>query len=99
MEFDKDLSARQEARLLARQAEQAAQKLRCMTQAQLDAIVAALGNGDKVQIPGFGTFDSAEVYSLVYNGCYMLPCTLIALVIAAALYVPLKPWYTGQDLH
>ena len=42
MEFDKDLSARQEARLLARQAEQAAQKLRSMTQTQLDAITEAI---------------------------------------------------------
>ena len=51
------------------------------------------------QIPGFGVFDSAELYSLVYNGCYMLPCTLIALVIAAALFVPMKPWFEGRDLH
>ncbi|MBR7179150.1 MAG: energy-coupled thiamine transporter ThiT [Oscillospiraceae bacterium] len=50
------------------------------------------------EIPGFGVFDSAEVYSLVYNGCYMLPCALIALVIAAALYVPMKPYYEGRDL-
>lgn len=42
MEFDKDLSARQEARLLARQAEKAAQQLRRMTQAQLDAITEAI---------------------------------------------------------
>ena len=51
------------------------------------------------QIPGFGVFDSAEVYSLVYNGCYMLPCTVIALVIAAALYVPMKPYFEGRDLR
>ena len=51
------------------------------------------------EIPGFGIFDSAEVYSLVYNGCYMLPCTVIALVIAAALYVPMKPWFAGRDLQ
>ena len=51
------------------------------------------------QIPGFGVFDSAEIYSLVYNGCYMLPCTVIALVIAAALYVPMKPYFTGSDLR
>ena len=29
----------------------------CVVSATLDAIVAALGNGDKVQIPGFGTFE------------------------------------------
>ena len=51
------------------------------------------------QIPGFGVFDSAEVYSLVYNGCYMLPCTVIALVIAGALYVPMKPYFEGRDLR
>ena len=50
-------------------------------------------------IPGFGTFDSAEVYSLVYNGCYMLPCAVIALVIAGALYMPMKPWFEGRDLR
>ena len=51
------------------------------------------------QIPGFGVFDSAELYSLVYNGCYMLPCTLIALVIAGALYVPMKRFFLGSDLQ
>ena len=50
------------------------------------------------EIPGIGVFDSAEIYSLVYNGCYMLPCALIALVIAAALYVPMKPFFEGRDL-
>ncbi len=51
------------------------------------------------QIPGFGTFDSAELYSLVYNGCYMLPNTLIALAIAGALWVPMKRYFAGQDLQ
>ena len=50
------------------------------------------------QIPGIGVFDSAELYSLVYNGSYMLPCTLVALVLAAALYVPMKPYFLGRDL-
>ncbi|MBR4971412.1 MAG: acetaldehyde dehydrogenase (acetylating) [Oscillospiraceae bacterium] len=44
MEFDKDLSARQEARNLCRQAQAAAAKLRCMTQAQLDAITVAIAD-------------------------------------------------------
>jgi len=39
MEFDKDLAARQEARLLCRQAEAAQKKLAQMSQTQLDAIV------------------------------------------------------------
>ena len=51
------------------------------------------------QIPGFGVFDSAAVYSLVYNGCYMLPTAIIALVIAGALYVPMKPYFEGRDLR
>ena len=38
MDFDKDLSARQEARLLCRQAQQAQRQLRTMSQSQLDAI-------------------------------------------------------------
>ena len=42
MEFDKDLSARQEARLLCRQAEKAQRQLRTMSQAQLDAITTAI---------------------------------------------------------
>ena len=50
------------------------------------------------QIPGFGVFDSAEIYSLVYNGCYMLPTTLIALFLAAVLYVPLKKYFAASDL-
>ncbi len=42
MDFDKDLAARQEARILCRQAEIAARQLRRMTQAQLDAITGAI---------------------------------------------------------
>ena len=51
------------------------------------------------RIPGIGVFDSAAVYSLVYNGSYMLPCTLVALALAAVLYVPMKPWFMGRDLR
>ena len=42
MQYDKDLSARQEARLLCRQGFQAQKQLRAMTQSQLDAITAAI---------------------------------------------------------
>ncbi len=42
MDFDKDLSARQEARTLAKQAEAAQRTLSQMTQSQLDAIVEAV---------------------------------------------------------
>ncbi|MGN8968263.1 energy-coupled thiamine transporter ThiT [Intestinimonas sp. HCP28S3_D6] len=43
-------------------------------------------------------FDNPELYSLVYNGSYMLPNTVLALVIAALLYVPMKKYYAGSDL-
>ena len=44
------------------------------------------------------TFTSPSAYSLVYNVSYMLPNTIIALVIAAVLYKPLKKYILGQDL-
>ena len=50
-------------------------------------------------VPGFGTFDNASLYSLVYNGSYMLPNTLLALLLAGVLYVPLKRYLAGQDLQ
>ena len=49
-------------------------------------------------IPGIGVFDSAALYSLVYNGVYMLPNALLALAIAGVLYVPLKKYFAGQDI-
>ncbi|HIT34992.1 MAG TPA: energy-coupled thiamine transporter ThiT [Candidatus Faecousia intestinigallinarum] len=51
------------------------------------------------EIPGFGTFDNPVLYSLVYNGVYMLPNTLLALAIAGILYVPLKKYFAGSDLR
>ena len=50
------------------------------------------------EIPGIGVFDDAVLYSLVYNGVYMLPCMLLALAAAGALYVPLKKYFAGRDL-
>lgn len=44
------------------------------------------------------TFSNPSLYSLVYNGVYMLPNTILALVIAALLYVPLKKYILAQDL-
>ena len=44
------------------------------------------------------TFTSPSFYSLVYNGSYMLPNTILALVIAGVLYVPLKKYILAQDL-
>ena len=35
-------------------------------------------------------FDEPNLYSLVYNGSYMLPNTILALAIAGLLYAPLK---------
>ena len=54
---------------------------------------------EPTEIPGIGTFDGAELYSLVYNGSYMLPCMLLALVAAALLYVPMKRYFAGSDLN
>ena len=49
MEFDKDLSARQEARLLAKQAEVAQEALGKMSQAQLDTIVSTVAAAFEAQ--------------------------------------------------
>ena len=54
---------------------------------------------EPTEIPGIGVFDDAVLYSLVYNGVYMLPNMLLALAIAAALYVPMKRFYTGTDIR
>jgi len=51
------------------------------------------------EIPGIGMFDDAVLYSLVYNGVYMLPCMLLALAVAAVLYVPMKKYFAGSDIH
>ena len=45
------------------------------------------------------TFTSPSFYSLVYNGSYMLPNTIIALVLAAVLYKPLNRYIMGKDLQ
>lgn len=50
------------------------------------------------EIPGFGTFDNAALYSLVYNSLYVLPSMVLCLVVAALLYVPLKKYLAGQDI-
>ena len=44
-------------------------------------------------------FDDPTLYSIVYNGSYMLPNTILALVIAGLLYVPLKKYFAGEDLR
>ena len=44
------------------------------------------------------TFTSPSLYSIVYNGSYMLPNMLIALVLAAVLYQPLKRYILAEDI-
>ena len=54
---------------------------------------------EPTELPGFGTFDNASLYSLVYNGSYMLPNTILALLLAALLYKPMKRFFTGSDIR
>ena len=50
-------------------------------------------------VPGLGTYDNAHLYSLVYNGSYMLPNMILALLLTGVLYVPMKRYFSGQDLR
>lgn len=50
------------------------------------------------EVAGFGVFSNPHLYSLVYNGVYMVPNTLIALVVAAVLLVPMKKYFAGSDI-
>ncbi|MPM75873.1 Thiamine transporter ThiT [bioreactor metagenome] len=43
------------------------------------------------------TMTTPWFYSLLYNGSYMLPNLVLALVIAAALYRPMARYLTGED--
>ena len=45
-----------------------------------------------------GVFTNPHIYSLVYNGAYMLPNTVIALAIAGALFVPMRKQFAGKDI-
>ena len=53
---------------------------------------------EPTEVPGFGTFDNAHLYSLVYNGSYMIPNMILALLLAALLYKPMKRYFAGSDL-
>ena len=53
---------------------------------------------DPTEIPGIGTFDNASVYSLVYNGVYMIPNIILALILAALLYKPMRRYFAGNDI-
>lgn len=44
------------------------------------------------------TMTTPWIYSLLYNASYMLPNMVLALVIAAVLYVPMKQYLTGSDI-
>ena len=41
---------------------------------------------------------SLVIYSILYNGSYMLPNTVIAVVICALLQFPLKKYLCGEDM-
>ena len=49
-------------------------------------------------VPGIGTFDNAALYSLAYNGSYMIPNMLLALILAGVLYVPMQKFFAGNDI-
>lgn len=51
------------------------------------------------ELLGFGTIASPALYSLLYNGVYLVPCIVLALLVAAVLYRPLKKYMTTQDLR
>ena len=44
------------------------------------------------------TMTSPWFYSLLYNGSYMLPSIILCLVVFAALYKPMKKYFTAEDL-
>ena len=50
------------------------------------------------EVEGFGVFSNPHIYSLVYNGAYMIPNMIIAMVIAAILFVPMKKYFAGSDI-
>lgn len=51
------------------------------------------------EVEGFGVFADPHLYSLVYNGVYMLPNMIIAMVIAGLLLAPMKKYFAGSDLE
>ena len=53
---------------------------------------------EPTELPGIGTFDNAVLYSLVYNGSYMLPNMVLALLLAALLYNPMRSYFAGNDI-
>ena len=49
-------------------------------------------------VEGLGVFTNPHLYSLAYNGVYMLPNMLIATILAGLLYMPMKKFLAGKDL-
>ncbi|MDR0890024.1 MAG: energy-coupled thiamine transporter ThiT [Oscillospiraceae bacterium] len=54
---------------------------------------------EPTNIPGIGTYGNAYIYSLLYNGAYMLPNMLLALAIAGLLFYPMRRYFRGADLR
>ncbi len=50
-------------------------------------------------LEGLGVFTSPHLYSIVYNGAYMLPNLLIAMILAGALYAPMRKFFAGKDIQ
>lgn len=50
-------------------------------------------------LENLGALSDPNLYSLLYNGVYMLPNTVIALALAALLYAPMKKYFAGHDLR
>ena len=50
-------------------------------------------------LESLGAIASPHVYSILYNGVYMLPNTIIALVLAALLLKPMGKYFSGSDLR
>ena len=51
------------------------------------------------EVPGLGVYGNASLYSLVYNGSYMLPNMLLAMALAALIYIPMKRYLSGADIQ
>ena len=50
-------------------------------------------------LESLGAIASPHFYSILYNGVYMLPNTIIALVLAALLLKPMGKYFSGSDLR
>ncbi len=50
-------------------------------------------------LESLGAIANPHVYSILYNGVYMLPNAVIAMVLAGLLFVPLKKYFAGNDLR